>query len=629
MAPTLKICLDGPWLKDEHGRTLLLRGVNLGGSSKVPFTPNGATHLSDGFFNHRDVSFIGRPFPLADADEHFRRLKSWGMTTLRLLVTWEAVEHAGPGIYDLAYLDYLRELVCIAAQHGLHLIIDPHQDVWSRFSGGDGAPGWTFELIGMDLTQFDQTGAAVTHQLHDDPFPRMIWPTNSGKLAAATMFTLFFGSRDFAPGLLIEHEPVQEYLQRHYIASMVEVARALKGLPNVVGFDTMNEPLPGYIGCANLSEPMGMLKIGPCPSPAQSMYLGEGFAQTVGVWRLDLLGNRVVSHRVLNPEGNRCWLPAHDCIWHKEGVWEVDDSGEPGLARPDHFTHTQGVAVDFNNDYYRPFARQYAREIRKVMPDAILFLEGDPRHGEIQWSAQDGGSVVFAPHWYDGIVLVLKDFNAHIGVNFHTNKLVIGKRRIRRSFAAQLDQYRWMAANNMGGVPTMIGEVGVAFDLKGGRAYRTGNFHLQEAAYERSFRAVEDNLLGCLLWNYTADNDNQHGDQWNGEDLSIFSRDQQSDTSVINSGGRALQAVVRPYPIATAGEPLELTFSSQNREFIFRFRHDPAINAPTEVFLPAIHYQYQPFVTLSDGRYTLNPDTQTLSYFHDPAYSEHTIWIRP
>ena len=87
---------DGIWFKDESGRTLLLRGANLGGSSKVPTRPNGATYLREGFFDHRDVLFVGRPFPLDEADEHFGRLRAWGLTFLRLLTTWEAIEHAGP-----------------------------------------------------------------------------------------------------------------------------------------------------------------------------------------------------------------------------------------------------------------------------------------------------------------------------------------------------------------------------------------------------------------------------------------------------------------------------------------------------------------------------------------------------
>jgi hypothetical protein len=84
---------------------------------------------------------VRRPFPLDEADEHFGRLASWGFTFLRFLVTWEAIEHEGPGIYDEEYLDYVHRVVQRAQQHGISLFIDPHQDMWSRFSGGDGAPG--------------------------------------------------------------------------------------------------------------------------------------------------------------------------------------------------------------------------------------------------------------------------------------------------------------------------------------------------------------------------------------------------------------------------------------------------------------------------------------------------------
>ena len=72
-------------------------------------------HNNDTFpANPEGVTFVGRPFPLEDAHEHFSRLRRWGFTfstystrmaredtiltcnVVRFLVTWEAVEHAGP-----------------------------------------------------------------------------------------------------------------------------------------------------------------------------------------------------------------------------------------------------------------------------------------------------------------------------------------------------------------------------------------------------------------------------------------------------------------------------------------------------------------------------------------------------
>ncbi len=277
------ILTDGAHFKDEYGRTLLLRGVNLGGSSKVPAVPDGATYRAEGFYNHRQVSFVGRPFPLDEAHDHFSRLKGWGFTFLRLLVTWEAIEHAwspndggGPGMFDEEYLDYLRQVVIKAGEHGIYLFIDPHQDAWSRFSGGDGAPGWTLEAAGLDMTHFHSSGAAITHQRQGDRLPKMIWPTNYTKLACATMFTLFFAGNDFAPHCTVDGEAIQEYLQRHYCAAMQQVALRLKDLPNVVGFEAMNEPSGGYLGCPDLSAAIGRLKLGDHPTPFQSMLLASG-----------------------------------------------------------------------------------------------------------------------------------------------------------------------------------------------------------------------------------------------------------------------------------------------------------------------------------------------------------------
>lgn len=623
------IRIDGPWFKDEAGRILLLRGVNLGGSSKVPMTPNGATYLKDDFFDHRHISFTGRPFPLEEADEHFTRLKTWGLTFLRFLVTWEAIEHEGPGIYDREYLNFLRAVIEKACEHGISVFIDSHQDVWSRFSGGDGAPGWTFEMAGMDIMRFHQTGTAFLHQIHGDPLPQMIWPTNASKLAAATMFTLFFGGNDFAPKTKVNGEPIQEFLQRHYINAIKKVVKTLNGLPNVIGYDAINEPGEGFIGMIDLTKIQTIVEKGAIPTPLQAMALGTGIPQEVGVWTIGFLGPRQVERKILNPAGERAWLDGFDCIWKQHGVWEADDQGKPCLLHPDYFARVNGREVDFNRDYYVPFLNRFAKEIRTIQPDAILFVEHGIRSQAPKWSANDASNIVYAPHWYDGVVLIMKSFNSFLNYDRDLNKLVFGSGNIRRSFARQMRNKKEHAEQQMGNAPVLLGEVGIAFDLDNKKAYRIGDFNRQVRALDRTLQAMDENLLSYTLWNYTADNTNERGDLWNDEDLSIFSRDQQDKPEIIHSGGRALEALIRPYPLATAGKPLQISFDIKKKDFTYRFRHDTTITEPTIIFLPNFQYPQGCQVIVSDGTYEINREEQTLIYRHNPQNEIHVIHIEP
>jgi hypothetical protein len=455
----------------------------------------------------------------------------------------------------------------------------------------------------------------------------MIWPTNYGKLAAATMFTLFLGGNDFAPRTTVDGEPVQDYLQRHYLGAMRQVAVRLQDLPHVVGYDTMNEPSPGFIGWSDLNAPGGLLRVGVSPTPLQAMLLGAGFPQEIEVWHMGLSGARRRGRRLVNPEGARAWRDGYDCLWRQNGVWDVGEDGQPRLLRPHHFSRVGGRDVDFGNDYLRPFLRRYAREIRAVDARAIIFIEGVPRGSQFSWGPEDASNVVHAPHWYDGFTVYTKRFSPHLGVDFYGGRLVIGRRRVQRSFAEQLARIKAETMEQMGGIPTLIGEIGIPFDLGDKRAYRTGDFSRQIQAMDRTFRALEDNLLSGTLWNYTADNDNRWGDQWNDEDLSIFSRDQQADPADVNSGGRALEAVVRPYPRAVAGEPLHLAFDLQRSSFEFTFRHDPAVAAPTEIFVPNLHYPQGYKVEVSDGEVQVDRATQTLTYCHTTDREVHRILI--
>jgi hypothetical protein len=145
------------------------------------------------------------------------------------------------------------------------------------------------------------------------------------------------------------------------------------------------------------------------------------------------------------------------------------------------------------------------------------------------------------------------------------------------------------------------------------------------------YNAMDANLLNCTIWNYTADNNNAHGDNWNDEDLSIFSRDQQDKCwrDDIDAGGRGLPAIVRPYARKTAGEPLRMHFDLQTRRFEFQFRHDPAVSAPSEIFVPTYQYPNGIAVELSDGTYAFDPMAQTLIVHHTADRPTHTVKIVP
>ena len=77
-------------------RVLTLRGVNLGSDAKNPVSPHIPSHISEGIFDADDVSFIGAPFPLEEADEHLARIKGYGFNIVRFVFSWEALEHTGP-----------------------------------------------------------------------------------------------------------------------------------------------------------------------------------------------------------------------------------------------------------------------------------------------------------------------------------------------------------------------------------------------------------------------------------------------------------------------------------------------------------------------------------------------------
>jgi len=608
------LCNKGKWFEDNDGRKIILRGVNVCGSSKFPI--NCQTHKKENFYNTKDISFVGRPFPLDEADEHFSRIQAFGLTFIRLLVTWEAIEHIGPGIYDKEYLEYLLKIVRIAAKYNIACMIDPHQDVWSRWTGGDGAPAWTLELAGFQIDKLHDSGTSFTHQGYfeehgeDSDFPVMFWPSNHHRLATATMFTLFFGGNDFCPNFTVSGQNIQDYLQGHYFAAFQKVAEILGSEDNVIGFDSMNEPNFGMIGWEDLSEESLYLRQGPTPTFFESFQLGDGYEMSVNKYNPTLIYDGKCK---LNSKGVRAWK--YNCIWEEHNVWGKDTNSKPILFKPNYFKHrtVNGTSqpVNCQNDYFIPFISKFREAINKgdhasgkymIFVDRVTDFEtasiSEPMSGNISLE-----NLAWAPHWYDLVPLVTKSFRSWVGVvrdGGFSFPLVFGSKNVINEYSRQLSLVSSCvdSLNYNKGIPTIIGEIGIPFDTDNRKCYEIGDFSTSISAMNITISALDKSLLSGILWNYTPDHTVHNGDGWNGEDLSIYSTSlitHQNDCDIF-AGGRALSAIIRPYMMRCAGIPRLMHFDIHSRIFTFEFSNSPdeLITSATIIFVPFFQYEETP-----------------------------------
>ncbi len=127
-----KLFLESDGFHDSEGRLMGFRGVNIAGNAKLP-------------------SFI--PF---DDSRWLDLLSSWGFNMIRLTIFWEAIEPE-PGLYDRLYLQKIEKMVDQASRRGIYVLLDMHQDLYSRFLHGDGAPRWAFPE-GIDPNNNDSFG---------------------------------------------------------------------------------------------------------------------------------------------------------------------------------------------------------------------------------------------------------------------------------------------------------------------------------------------------------------------------------------------------------------------------------------------------------------------------------------
>ncbi len=195
-------------LYDSAGRQVTLRGANF-------------NQLGDYFVTDPRLPTVAT-LDEADWDD----AQADGFSVVRLVTTWSAWEPER-GSYDQAYADRVRAAVADANAHGIYVIVDLHQDAWSkeiftpvdhvcptgwtRARGWDGAPAWATFTDGAETCTPDG-------KRESSPAVQRAWVN-------------FYADRD---GILGAYADLW-----HFIASQ------FAGNPGVAGFDLLNEPGAG------------------------------------------------------------------------------------------------------------------------------------------------------------------------------------------------------------------------------------------------------------------------------------------------------------------------------------------------------------------------------------------------
>ncbi|MEV6018849.1 cellulase family glycosylhydrolase [Streptomyces sp. NPDC051997] len=196
-----------PVIGDSTGRQVLLRGVNV-------------NQLVD--YGQPDP---GKPtvWPLEDSD--YALMARYGFDVQRLALSWSALEPKR-GDFDEAYLARVRTAVDQAAAHGIHTVLDLHQDTFSKYVSA--APG-------------TRCRANASPEFGNDGAPKWATRTEGAKACG-------FLGRDLAPNVQQAFTNLYDDtdgIGTEFARAWGHLADAFADEPAVAGYDLLNEPGPG------------------------------------------------------------------------------------------------------------------------------------------------------------------------------------------------------------------------------------------------------------------------------------------------------------------------------------------------------------------------------------------------
>ena len=237
----------------DDGRYTIFHGVNVV-IKLAPYIPD--TETFDPYFSF--------------TDEDIKILKRLGINLVRLGIVWESIEYA-EGEYNSTHLEKMSTIVSKLEENGISVIVDAHQDMFSRLFCGEGAPKFYVDK----LTYSSDCKTNIISQIFGlftacIPLSKHKWKYEKNGLPRL---------EDCVAGSFIDYHKAPELMtvydsffknENGVLDSFVNfwkfVAKKFKGRKNVLGYDLWNEPwasnlwidlkslIPGYVDNHILSE---------------------------------------------------------------------------------------------------------------------------------------------------------------------------------------------------------------------------------------------------------------------------------------------------------------------------------------------------------------------------------------
>ncbi len=323
-----KIRVEGMKFVDNYGRTRIFSGMNV-------------VDKKDYDVNNPGYGYPADQFP-------FEEFRARGYDIIRLGFTWCAMEPF-PGKYNEKLISNLCDFLDKCEEYGIYAYLDCHQDVYSSYCYGDGAPRW----------------ATITDK-YKPTKPIAVWaePYFYGK-ACFRAFDNFWNNVPYN----------RKGLQDYYADMWKHVAEAVKDKPALFGFDFFNEPFPGADG-------------------------GKIFRNIIKGVAKTTLTNKSIDKAKLIKQG----------VFSDEKIRILDQYSGDVLRSIT--SDCDDLVENFDSNRYSPFLNKMASAVREATDNGIMFMENNYYSNmgipccnkNIEVNGEMESQQVFAPHAYDLMV---------------------------------------------------------------------------------------------------------------------------------------------------------------------------------------------------------------------------------